>query len=116
MYNSLFYSLMTDPNVKKSDESDDLDSFKYLTNFFTNFDIEKYEEENKKNNACYDLFYEEIKKIPEEELRKVKKRTQKDLDLNQLKIFLQLKNELDLSHGENYFDENEIIRFLIGLK
>ena len=89
MYNNLFYSLMTDPNLKKSDESEDLDSFNYLINFFTNLDLGKYEDENKKNSSCYDMYMEDMKKIPEEEFKKVRKITQKDLDLNFLKIFLQ---------------------------
>jgi hypothetical protein len=107
---------MTDPNVKNSDENQEVDSFKYLTNFFNSFDIEKYEEESKKNNTCFDIFLEDMKKIPEEEMKKVRKITQKDLDLNQLKLYFQIKNEFDLMFGENYFDENEIIRFIIGLK
>jgi hypothetical protein len=115
MYNNLFYSITTDSNTKKCDENEDLDSYKYLTDFFTNYNMDKIEEENKKNNY-YDLFYEDLMKIPAEELKKIKKITQKDLDLNQLKLFLQLKNELDELYGQNYFDENEIIRFMIGLK
>lgn len=115
MYNNLFYSVTYDSNEKKCDENEDLDSFRYLINFFINNNAEKYEEENKKNNN-YDMFYEDLMKIPAEEFKKIKKISQKDLDLNHLKLFLQIKNELEELYGQNYFDENEIIRFIIGLK
>jgi hypothetical protein len=115
MYNNLLYSITTDSNARKSDDNEDLDSYKYLTDFFINYNMEKIEEENKKNNN-YDLFYEDFMIIPAEELKKIKRITQKDLDLNQLKLYLQLKNEFDELYGQNYFDENEIIRFMIGLR
>lgn len=115
MYNNLFYSLMTDQNIKKSEDNEDLDSFQYLINYFTNVDVEKCEDENN-TNGCFDMYLEDMNKINDEEFKKIRKVTQKDLDLSYLKIYLQVKNELEKSYEENYFDENEIIRCIIGLK
>jgi hypothetical protein len=84
------------------EEIDTVDAYKFLINYFSNVKIEEPSEGFK--------FLKENNLQPQRKLTELNEN-----NLNLMKTYFEVKNEISSLYGENNFSDNEIIRFVVSI-